>query len=169
MRIEEIVGQRIRDRRGEFGMTQQDFGQQLTPYFGKPWSRSTVSVAESGGRAFTAAELVAISRVLGTTAGRLLTPLAATASVEFPGGEEVPASALSAALVPLTGRDRPFDQSQDSLVALMDALGAISTATRRAFEQAGQLNEDLWQAAEALGIAPPGQSGAGKSHDDHGT
>lgn len=150
MRVEEFVGQRVRDRRNELHMTQHDFGQKLAPYLGKPWSRSTVSVAENGGRAFTAAELIAISHVLSTTAGRLLTPPAGVASVDLPGGEQIPASALAAALVPLTDQGKPFDATQDTLVALLDDLRAISTGTTQAGEHLRRLNEELWQAAEMV-------------------
>ena len=155
MRVEEIVGRRVRDRRTELQMTQQDFGQKLAPYLGKPWSRSTVSVAENGGRAFTAAEMVAMSDALGTTAGRLLTAPAGVSSIEFPGGKEIPASALGAALVPLTGRERSFDLSEDTLVALMKDLLLIGKTTNQGLEHLRRLNEDLWQAAETLGVIKP--------------
>lgn len=153
MRVEEFVGQRVRDRRNELGITQHDFGQKLAPYLGKAWSRSTVSVAENGGRAFAAAELIAISHVLSTTPGRLLTPPAGVESVEMPGGEEIPASGLAAVLVPRAPGGKPFDVTQDSLVALMDDLRTIGNGTRRAGEHLHRLNEELWQTAEALGLA----------------
>ena len=152
MRVEEIVGRRVRDRRTELQMTQQDLGQKLAPYLGKAWSRSTVSVAESGGRAFTAAELVAVAHILNTSAGRLLTPIAGVSAIEFPGGEEIPASALGAALVPLTGQEKPFDLSQDTVVALLEDFRVISTVSNQGWDHVRRLNEELWQAAETLGM-----------------
>jgi transcriptional regulator with XRE-family HTH domain len=86
VRVEEYVGQRIRARRDELGLTQEEFGRRLGELLGRPWSRSTVSVAENGRRAFTAAELVAIASVLETSPAGLLTPPPGESEVELPGG-----------------------------------------------------------------------------------
>jgi transcriptional regulator with XRE-family HTH domain len=86
VRVEEFVGARIRDRRRELHMSQQELGERLGSLLGKPWSSQTVSAAELGKRAFTAAELWAIARVLETRAPRLLTPPIDASEIELPGG-----------------------------------------------------------------------------------
>lgn len=55
-------------------MTQEQLGQAIGELLGKPWPRQTVSSAEAGRRAFTAAELVAIARALRVYVGSLFTP-----------------------------------------------------------------------------------------------
>jgi len=96
MKIEEVVGDRVREARKAAGMRQEQFGAALEPLLGRGWSRQSVSLAEQGGRAFTAAELVAISRVLGVSVGKLLTPK--TRSVTMPSGRELLAKELGWAL-----------------------------------------------------------------------
>jgi transcriptional regulator with XRE-family HTH domain len=76
VRVEELVGRRIRDIRDSKGMTQEQLGIAIGELLGKPWPRQTVSSAEAGRRAFTAAELVAIAHALGVYAGYLFTPAA---------------------------------------------------------------------------------------------
>lgn len=90
VRIEELVGQRIRDRREELNMRQEEFGRRLAPLLGKAWSRQAVSSAEQGKRAFTAAELVAIGHVLEMRPARLLRAPAWVEEVELPTGSTVP-------------------------------------------------------------------------------
>jgi transcriptional regulator with XRE-family HTH domain len=98
LRVEQYVGQRIRNRREELDMTQEVFGRELGHWLGKPWSRSTVSVAENGGRAFPAAQLVAISHVLRTTVSHLFTPPAGIGEITMPSGAIFPAHMVFAAL-----------------------------------------------------------------------
>ena len=74
VRVEEVVGRRIREIRERQGMTQEQLGQAIGELLGKPWPRQTVSSAEAGRRAFTAAELVAVARALGVYVGILFTP-----------------------------------------------------------------------------------------------
>jgi transcriptional regulator with XRE-family HTH domain len=80
VRVEEVVGARVRDIRDSQGMTQAQLGQAIGELLGKPWPRQTVSLAEQGGRAFTAVELVAIARALGVYVGHLFTPSIAAAN-----------------------------------------------------------------------------------------
>jgi transcriptional regulator with XRE-family HTH domain len=89
LRAEEFIGQRIRDRREELAMTQEDLGLRVGNLLGRAWSRQTVSAAEKGRRAFTAAELLAIAHVLETRAPRLLTPPLELAEIELPGGAKL--------------------------------------------------------------------------------
>lgn len=64
MKIEEVIGRnvlRIRERRS---LSQADLGAAVGQHLGKPWSRQAVSAAEKGRRSFTAADLMALARVL---------------------------------------------------------------------------------------------------------
>jgi 8-oxo-dGTP pyrophosphatase MutT (NUDIX family)/transcriptional regulator with XRE-family HTH domain len=74
VRVEEVVGRRVRELRDGKGMTQEQLGLAIGELLGKPWPRQTVSSAEAGRRAFTAVELVAIARALGVYVGSLFTP-----------------------------------------------------------------------------------------------
>ncbi|BCW62463.1 helix-turn-helix transcriptional regulator [Arthrobacter sp. StoSoilB22] len=62
-RIETVIGENIRRLRAHADMSQAELGEKLGAILGAPWSRSTVSQAEGGKRAFVAAELVALSVV----------------------------------------------------------------------------------------------------------
>jgi transcriptional regulator with XRE-family HTH domain len=61
MRIEETVGERIRELRQMHGLSQAQLGDRLP----RPWPRQAVSAAEQGRRSFTVAELVDFSAALG--------------------------------------------------------------------------------------------------------
>jgi transcriptional regulator with XRE-family HTH domain len=74
VRVEEVVGRRVREIRDGQGMTQEQLGQEIGKLLGKPWPRQTVSAAEAGRRAFTAVELVVLARALGVYVGNLFTP-----------------------------------------------------------------------------------------------
>lgn len=74
MKVEELVGRRVREMRELRGMTQEQLGAAIGELLGKPWPRQTVSAAEGGRRAFTAVELVAIARALSFYVGALFTP-----------------------------------------------------------------------------------------------
>jgi transcriptional regulator with XRE-family HTH domain len=92
VRVEEVVGRRVRDIRDAKGMTQEQLGQAIGELLGKPWPRQTVSAAEAGRRAFTAVELVAIARALGVYVGHLFTPTidgAAPVTIELSPGVQL--------------------------------------------------------------------------------
>lgn len=86
MRIEQIVGARIREAREAKGMTQEEFGAELAQYLGKPWPRQAVSIAEKGQRSFPAAELLACSMALGLNLADLFRPPFGTFELTFPSG-----------------------------------------------------------------------------------
>lgn len=73
MTIEAEIGARIRWFRKHHGLTQAHVAEAVSARLPKSgWQhRQAVHLAEKGGRAFTAAELVAIADVLGRTAGDL--------------------------------------------------------------------------------------------------
>jgi len=102
--VEEYVGQRIRKRREELGMSAVEFGSDLGNLLGKPWPRQAVSAAELGKRSLGAAELVAIAQVLRTSPTYLLTPPAGVGEITMPSGAAVNRDLLFA-LVTTAQRD----------------------------------------------------------------
>lgn len=125
MTPEELVGQRVAEIRDRLGMTQQQLGEHLGPLLGRPWPRQTVSAAEKGKRAFTAAELVALAHVLDTWAGRFFVPTAAARGlIELPGGATVTEEQLT---------DTATAGARNVLAI---ALGAVRTALDQAEQQA---------------------------------
>jgi hypothetical protein len=62
MKVEELIGAKVKEARGS--RTQAEVGKAMGKYLGKPWSNMVVSLAETGRRSFTAAELVALAAVL---------------------------------------------------------------------------------------------------------
>lgn len=91
MRVEELVGQRIREHRERLGITQEELGRRLEPLLGKPWPRQAVWAAEQGKRSFAVAELVALADVLQTRPARLITPPLSVDDIELPSGSVVQA------------------------------------------------------------------------------
>jgi transcriptional regulator with XRE-family HTH domain len=86
VRIEEIVGTRLREAREARELTQEEFGNELAKYLGKPWPRQAVSAAEKGQRSFAAAELLAFSMALGIEVGGLFRPPVEEHEITFPSG-----------------------------------------------------------------------------------
>ena len=63
--VSTLVGVNIALYRQAHGWSQAELGKQLSEYIGlHEWARQSVSSAEKGRRAFTAAELVALAQVL---------------------------------------------------------------------------------------------------------
>ena len=75
MTVEELIGLNVRLARQRIGMTQERLGRELHRYLGRSWSPQSISQAEKGLRSFRAVELLALSEVLGTSPGALLTSL----------------------------------------------------------------------------------------------
>ena len=92
MRIEEIIGARVTELRADRNLTQTELGERIGLYLGAPWSRQAVSAAEHGGRAFTAAELLALADVLDSTIGAFFLPTRTTdvPEIETPAGAPLP-------------------------------------------------------------------------------
>jgi transcriptional regulator with XRE-family HTH domain len=141
-RAEEFVGQRIKARREELGWTQEEFGLKLKPLLGRAWSRSTVSVAESGGRAFTAGELLAIAHTLNVRVPRLLTPPIEVGMIEYPSGVELPSrmttemgvadAQLAAAWQDLAHAVSGTDRAREALKSLEQKLNVALLAAHAA-------------------------------------
>jgi transcriptional regulator with XRE-family HTH domain len=86
MKVEELIGTRVKVARTEAGLTQAQLGEALGGYLGKPWSNMVVSLAETGRRNFAAAELVALAVVLKRPVAWFFSPLDTEAVVELPTG-----------------------------------------------------------------------------------
>lgn len=85
--IEEVVGGNIKAARTVKGMSQADLGAAIAAYLGDTWKRrQAVWTAETGKRAFTAAELLTIAHILGTSVGDLFKPPFTVAEVEVAEG-----------------------------------------------------------------------------------
>lgn len=120
MRLEEVIGHRMRERREQRGLTQEEAGQSIGRELGRrAWTRQAVSAAEKGDRAFTAAELVAIAFALDTTVSWLLTPLAGDFGVQMPTGAVIEDARLIAAVLPrLSDDEGAVDDMRETLVRL---------------------------------------------------
>lgn len=122
MRVEEIVGRRIREHRELNNLSQEDFGKFMGVLLSKPWPRQTVSVAEQGKRQFTPTELVACSQVLGIAVERLFSVPADVASIEMPSGHQISRDKVMRPL-PEDVADR--SQVQARLSATLDSLASV--------------------------------------------
>jgi 8-oxo-dGTP pyrophosphatase MutT (NUDIX family) len=149
LRVEQYVGQRIRERRDELDMTQEEFGRQVGHWLGKPWSRSTVSVAENGRRAFTAAELAVIAHVLDTSPAYLFTPPAGIGEIKTPSGATLPRDKLFAHV---TARQR----EDWNLAAIEETLGLLEDVLTRGQELRQDLDNLITRRiAGGLGVSLP--------------
>jgi len=113
-------------------MTQEEFGREVGRWLGKAWSRSTVSVAENGKRAFTAAELVAIAHVLQTSPTYLLAPPAGISEITMPSGATVNRDLLFSLVV-------TTPDSDVNLAAAEQALRALTERAVRSQEDAAEI------------------------------
>jgi len=124
MRIQDVIASNVRKAREEVGLTQKDLGGEIGRWLRKPWPRQTASLLESGRRAFTAEELLAVALVLEKPiayffrAGSLV-------EVEMPSGATVSAEKI----VSLFKGD--VEAAAGALSEETDALGA---ALRKAFD-----------------------------------
>lgn len=72
--IEQVIGENIKKRRTELGMSQSELGREVGMYFGTDWPAQTVSAAEKGRRQFIAAEVMVLSLILHCRIQDLFTP-----------------------------------------------------------------------------------------------
>jgi transcriptional regulator with XRE-family HTH domain len=94
--IEQVIGARVAHLRAEHGMTQVELGQRLEPFTGLAWSRQNLYNAESGNRAWSANDLLAVATVFGVSIAELFTPLPGQGGgIVTAGGAVVTAAALS--------------------------------------------------------------------------
>lgn len=121
MTPEELVGRRITEFRERLGITQQQLGERVGDLLGREWPRQTVSAAEKGKRAFTAAELFALAHVLDTWASRLMVPPVDAPVVTMPSGTELRGLDLTA-------------PSRDMTYALLDSAEAALRMVNAVYE-----------------------------------
>lgn len=76
--VEQVIGTNLRALRKRANLTQENLGAASAAYFPKPWSVATVSVAEAGRRAWVAADMLAICKLLNCSFSDLLIPAAGT-------------------------------------------------------------------------------------------
>lgn len=73
-----LVGRNVHRIRRSRGMTQEELARQLGPHIGATWRetsmRQLMSAAEKGGRAWTAAELLALTEILEVPISELFDP-----------------------------------------------------------------------------------------------
>ncbi|MFF1743534.1 helix-turn-helix transcriptional regulator [Streptomyces mirabilis] len=126
MRLEEVIGTNIAERRSHKELSQTELGEALGQYLEKPWSRQAVHTAEKGRRAFTAAELIALALVLEVELPELLAPPLAARheEVELPRGS-VNGRALSDIVSPETPEAWERRANMDMVAHITPMLGGV--------------------------------------------
>lgn len=141
MRVEEHIGQRVRARRAELGLTADEFGRQLEPLLGKKWSRQTVSMAEQGSRAWVAADLLAVAKVLQTTVSELFRPAIDAAAVDLGGPNVLPRDEVFDLIWVRSREDLNLAAIHQTITRMADAAGQNENAGRQQRELARELDE----------------------------
>ncbi|GAA2218829.1 helix-turn-helix transcriptional regulator [Streptomyces indiaensis] len=129
MRLEEVIGLQIAEKRASAGMSQAELGEALGQHLERAWSRQAVHSAEKGKRAFTAAELVAFALVLEAEVPDLMTPPLSQRDgvIELP-SSVVPARRLADIVAPEAPDDVLTRMNLDGLHHLVPMLsGTIQT------------------------------------------
>jgi transcriptional regulator with XRE-family HTH domain len=85
MKIEAIIGGRVREAREKLGWTQAQVGVHLFALLGEPWSPQAVSQAEKGRRDFRAADLFALAVALDRPVEWFFEPPEDEDAVDLPG------------------------------------------------------------------------------------
>src|SRR4051794_4038220 len=118
MKIEEIIGMNVRQAREESGLTGAEVGRKIGKWLRKEWPRQTVSLVESGKRAFTGEELLALALVLGKPLAYFFR-VSSQQEVEMPSGATVRGSEFA----------RLFQGDLESLLPVM--FDEVSRARRQ--------------------------------------
>ena len=145
VRVEEVVGWQVRERREALGLTQEQLGRELALYLPRPWSRQAVSAAEKGERSFGAAELVALAAVLHTTAGGLLRPPLQESEVELGGAAAVPKEMLFDVIASKLPEDLDFAAIQRTLTLLAESAARSQGDVARTLELAQEVDRLITQ------------------------
>jgi transcriptional regulator with XRE-family HTH domain len=126
VRLEEVIGANIAERRSFMELSQTELGEALGQYLEKPWSRQAVHTAEKGRRAFTAAELIALALVLEVELPELLAPpmKARDEEVELPRGS-VNARELSGIVSPETPEAWERRANMEMVAHITPMLGGV--------------------------------------------
>jgi 8-oxo-dGTP diphosphatase len=149
VRIEEIVGQRMLERRTALKLTQETLAERITGYLNREWTRQAVSAAEKGKRSFTAAEMVAIAHTTGTTVAWLMSPPEGIEGVELGDGAYLPVHMLISALIPhITGGQ--------SLTGVLDAMYQLQLRADDLKQATGSIDADISALArQVAAVAAP--------------
>lgn len=137
MKIEEIVGQRIRERREQLALSQAMLGKLIGEHLGRDWPRQAVSAAEKGERSFGIAEMVMLAHVLNVSIAHLVTPPAGVAAVEVAPGVSCERNVVIQAVIPLMATDKALDRE------LVDAYSQLLLHSRQLSRAADGLQEDM--------------------------
>lgn len=132
MKIEEIVGKRMRERREELGLSQSQLGKRIGGHLGRDWPRQAVSAAEAGQRSFGIADMVVLAHVLGISIGHLVTPPAGLPQVEMAPGVFAERDVVLHAVIPLMAADGPLNrQAEQAFTDLLLHVGQLGQAAGR--------------------------------------
>jgi len=156
VRIEEMIGLRIRAQREQLTLTQERLGELLGERLGRAWSRQAVSAAEKGERAFTAAELLAFTLALRMTFGALMVPPAGVEYIELPNGATVSRADLIESILPAAGTERTFIRMQETINRLAKTLGHVKEFSDLSISDVQILNEGLLIAQGVDGLLQQG-------------
>lgn len=148
MRIEDVIGRRIAEGRTALELTQEQMGKELARYTGKPWPRQAVSNAEKGGRAFGAADLVALSLVLGCTIETLLEPPADVDQVTIGDGPPVDSRRFRVA----SSTNSDLQALADVMTELRASFPTLMTDVERTGDLMEKAYRELWTAIRGRGI-----------------
>jgi transcriptional regulator with XRE-family HTH domain len=74
MRVEQMIGKRVRQAREEADLSQREFGERVGDVLGKRWTPQAVSQAEKGERDWRAKDLVAMAWILRRPVAWFYTP-----------------------------------------------------------------------------------------------
>lgn len=154
VRIEEVIGQRIRDRRIELGRSQESVAKAVGAQLGREWTRQAVSAAEKGKRSFTASELAAIAHVLVTNIPALFTPPAGEDRVELGDGAYMDRAWFQGTLLPAisTGVTRKeLEAAAHELVQRAEVLRAAAIQIGETLDRVNEKSAAL--TSQALGVA----------------
>ncbi len=138
MTVEEMVGQKVREKREQVGITQEELGKDLGEFLGQVWSRQSVSVAENGGRDWRAVDLIAVAQVLRTTVGWLTLPSWLSDEIEFP-SKTVSAEAMMGLSVSMD--TPPLDAAGESLALMLLQLEGATEQLEDATERLANAKE----------------------------
>lgn len=148
MRIEDVIGRRIAEGRDELGLTQAQLGEELAKYLGRPWPRQAVSNAEKGGRAFGAADLVALSLALGCTIETLLEPPPGVEQVMIGAGPPLDSRHFRVT----TSTNSDLKELADLMTDLRHEFPKLSDDLVRARSLMERAYRELWTAVRGRGI-----------------
>lgn len=136
MKVEEVVGRRIREAREARGLSQEEFGGLLATHLAKPWARQAMSAAEKGQRSFSAVELLAISVVIGCDIAALFRMPGDLDGVTMPSGVRLSRDQISPTADSIPSSIEALRLSLGRMVREAETLRVSSTDTERRARQA---------------------------------